>query len=46
MSFKLADMVNIALDERTYFKSKEWCDKNKNNMMVEHDQKGWADQFF
>ena len=25
MSFKLADMVNIALEEGTYFKTNDWC---------------------
>ena len=25
ISFKLADMVNIALDEGNYFRSEEWC---------------------
>ena len=29
MSFKLADLVNIALEEGTYFKSEEWCEKHK-----------------
>ena len=37
MSFKLADMVNIALDEGNYFKSLEWCRLNKSKMMVEHE---------
>ena len=36
LSFKLADMVNIALDEGNYFKTKEWCNKNAAKMMVEH----------
>ena len=26
MSFKLADMVNIALEENTYFRSRSWCE--------------------
>ena len=46
LSFKLADMVNIALDENTYFKSEEWCDLNKSKMMVEHDQEDWNKQLF
>ena len=25
MSFKLADMVNIALEEGIYYKTQEWC---------------------
>ena len=37
MSYKLADMVNITLEEGTYFKSEEWCKKNKNKLLVEHD---------
>ena len=37
MSYKLADMVNIAVEEGTYFKSKEWCNAHKSKMMVEHD---------
>ena len=36
MSFKLADMVNIALDEGNYFRSEEWCKQNGSKMMVEH----------
>ena len=36
MSFKLADMVNIALEEGNYFRSEEWCVKNAEKMMVEH----------
>ena len=27
MSFKLAVLVNIALQEGSYFRSQEWCDK-------------------
>ena len=41
MSYKLADMVNITLEEGTYFKSEEWCEKNKNKLLVEHDQEDW-----
>lgn len=37
ISFKLADMVNIALDEGNYFRSKEWCEANSKKMMVEHN---------
>ena len=36
MSFKLADMVNIALEEGSYFRSKEWCDQHKGKLLVEH----------
>ena len=36
MSFKLADLVNIALEEGTYFKSEEWCEKHKSQLLVEH----------
>ena len=36
MSFKLADMVNIALEEGNYFRSEEWCKNNADKMMVEH----------
>ena len=46
LSFKLADMVNIALDENSYFKSEEWCYLNKSKMMVEHDQEDWSKQLF
>ena len=46
MSFKLADLVNIALEEKSYFKDKEWCEKNKANMLVEHDQEKWTKDFF
>ena len=45
MSYKLADMVNITLEEGTYFKSEEWCEKNKNKLLVEHDQEDWKRQF-
>ena len=46
MSFKLADLVNIALEEGTYFKSEEWCEKHKSQLLVEHAQDSWNDQFF
>ena len=46
MSFKLADLVNIALEEKSYFKDREWCEKNKANMLVEHDQEKWTKDFF
>ena len=46
MSFKLADLVNIALEEKSYFKDKAWCEKNKANMLVEHDQEKWTKDFF
>ena len=46
MSFKLADMVNIAVDENNYFRSKNWIEKNKNKLLVEHDQKDWEERFF
>ena len=46
MSFKLADLVNIALEEGTYFKSQEWCDKYKGSLLVEHSQSSWNSQFF
>ena len=46
MSFKLADLVNIALEEGTYFKSPEWCDKHKGSLLVEHSQNSWNSQFF
>ena len=36
LSFKVADLVNIALEEGNYFKSKDWCQKNSTKMMVEH----------
>ena len=36
MSFKLADLVNIALEEGLYFKSQEWCEKHKGSYLVEH----------
>ena len=46
MSFKLADLVNIALQEGTYFKTKEWCDKHSGKLLVEHNQEDWQRQFF
>ena len=46
MSFKLADMVNIALDEGNYFRSEEWCKQNGSKMMVEHQQEDWNKQLF
>ena len=36
MSFKLADLVNIALEEGIYFKTTEWCERNKGRLLVEH----------
>ena len=37
MSFKLADLVNIALEDGTYFKTAEWCERNKGRVLVEHE---------
>ena len=36
MSFKLADLVNIALEDGSYFKTPEWCERNKGRLLVEH----------
>ena len=41
MSFKLADLVNIALEEGSYFKTSEWCERNKGRLLVEHEQLDW-----
>ena len=46
MSFKLADMVNIAVEENTYFKSKEWCIAHKDKLFVENNQENWYKSFF
>ena len=46
MSFKLADMVNIAVEENNYFRSEAWCEINKGKMLVEHDQNDWEKRFF
>ena len=35
--FKLADMVNIALEEGSYYKSQKWCDENAGKYTVEHN---------
>ena len=37
LSFKLADMVNIAVEEHTYFRSKEWYASHKDKLLVEHN---------
>ena len=36
ISFRLADFVNIALEEGTYFRDKEWKQRNKDKLLVEH----------
>ena len=36
MSFKLADLVNIALEEGSYYRSAEWCEQHKTKLLVEH----------
>ena len=41
MSFKLADMVNIALEEGSYFRSREWSEKHKGKLLVESQQEDW-----
>ena len=41
MSFKLADLVNIALEDGSYFKTSEWCERNKGRLLVEHEQLDW-----
>ena len=46
VSYKLADMVNVAIEEGTYFKSKEWCKINCTKMMVEHKQVEWTKELF
>ena len=46
MSFKLAVLVNIALQEGSYFRSQEWCDKQTGKLLVEHNQEDWQNQFF
>ena len=46
MSFKLADLVNIALEDGTYFKTVEWCERNQGRVLVEHEQKDWEKQLF
>ena len=37
MSFKLADMVNIALEEGTYYKTQEWCSQNADKYLAENN---------
>ena len=46
MSFKLADLVNIALEEGSYFRSKEWCEQQNGKLLVEHNQEDWQKSFF
>ena len=46
MSFKLADLVNIALEEGSYFRSKEWREQQKGKLLVEHSQEEWQKSFF
>ena len=46
MSFKLVDLVNIALEDGSYFRSKEWCEKNKGKLLVEHSQDDWHRSLF
>ena len=46
MSFKIADLINIALEDGSYFKNKEWYDKHKGKLLVEQDQKAWVKKFF
>ena len=45
MSFKLADLVNIALEEGKYFRSNNWCQERKDDMFVEHSQQDWSMKF-
>ena len=45
MSFKLADLINIAVDEKNYYRSEEWCERQKDKLLVEHDQEDWQRQF-
>ena len=34
MSYKLIDQVNIAIEDRTYFKSEEWLKLNNSKLLV------------
>ena len=45
MAFKLADLVNIALEQGTYFRSDKWCQERKDDMFVEHSQQDWSMKF-
>ena len=46
MSFKLADLVNIAVEQGNYFKGREWSENYKGKLLAEDDQEGWQMQFF
>ena len=35
MSYKLIDQVNIAIEDRLYFKSDEWYEENKDKLLVQ-----------
>ena len=46
LSFKIADLINIALEDGSYFRSKTWYEKHKGKLLVEQDQQGWVKKFF
>ena len=39
--FRLADLVNIAIESGTYFRDQAWKDANKGKLLVEHNQEDW-----
>ena len=39
-------MINIALEEGVYFRSKEWCESHKDKLLTEHNQQAWMKKFF
>ena len=43
--FKLADMINIALEEGTYYKKQDWCWDNSYKYLVESDPHKWNTTF-
>ena len=43
--FKLADMINIALDEGRYYKQEEWCWENAEKYLVEGNPYEWNRRF-
>ena len=44
--FRLAGLINIALEEGTYFRDSEWKERNKSKLFVEHQQEEWQSNFF
>ena len=43
MSYKLIDQVNIAIEDKHYFKSEKWLEENKEKLLAPSESE-WLEQ--